>query len=101
METIVLILIGVVGLTLGYVLGNHEARRKAIDFVNTEQSARKQNRKKMIMAEIDEKGKITNDDVQDLFGVSHSTATRYFDELQEDGLVEEVGEGRGTYYERV
>ncbi|MBL7045728.1 MAG: DeoR family transcriptional regulator [Parcubacteria group bacterium] len=101
MEIFILVTIGFVAILLGYVLGNHEAREKAIAFVNSEQSGRKRNRKKMIMTEIKERGKITNDEVQALFDVAHSTATRYFDELQEEGKIVERGEGRGVYYERI
>lgn len=101
MEIFVLSLIGITALVLGYILGNQDAREKAILFVNAEQHGRKENRKKMIIAELKEKGKITNDDVQALFDVSHSTATRYFDELQEEGKIIERGEGRGIYYEKL
>lgn len=45
-----------------------------------------------------ENKKITNKRVQELCGVSKSTATRYLDKLEE-GYLEKIGEtGKGTYY---
>ena len=42
--------------------------------------------------------RITNDTYQELTGVSHATATRDLQRLEELGLVKEEGTGRGTYY---
>ena len=47
------------------------------------------------------KGKTTvaNDEIERFLGVSDSTATRYMDELEKEGVVEQVGkEGRGVHY---
>lgn len=42
--------------------------------------------------------RITNDIYQELAGVSHSTATRDLQKLEELGLLEQKGGGRGIYY---
>jgi len=81
-----------------YLLINQDARERAIAHINQESHQKKESRKKQIIERLRQDKKITNDDVQALFGVSHSTATRYFDELQEEGKIEESGEGRGTFY---
>jgi len=59
----------------------------------------KQKRKELVLELLKEKKKITNDDVQKLFKVSDTTATRYMDELEQDGKIKQVGkEGRYVYY---
>jgi|SRR3989344_1179276 len=47
-------------------------------------------------------GRVTNDDIQKLLGVSDATATRYLETLEKEGLIRQVGgEGRGVYYEKI
>jgi Fic family protein len=47
-------------------------------------------------------GRITNNDVEGLLGVSDATATRYLDELEKSGKIRQVGNtGRGVYYEKI
>lgn len=49
------------------------------------------------MAQISDK--ITNNDIEQTLGVSDSTATRYLQELEEQGKIEQVGrEGRAVFY---
>lgn len=48
---------------------------------------------------LQENGKITNDEYQELTKISDSTATRDLDELEKLGLIEQVGKrGKGVYY---
>lgn len=45
------------------------------------------------------KEQVTNNDVEKLLGVSDSTATRYLDELEEEGKINQVGTtGQGVFY---
>lgn len=61
--------------------------------------ARIEKRKTRIMERAKREGKITNDDVEDLFCISDSTARNYLNELEEEGKLTQVGEsGRGVYY---
>lgn len=44
--------------------------------------------------------RVTNDEVEELLGVSDATATRYLEALEQEGYLRQVGEqGRGVYYE--
>lgn len=46
--------------------------------------------------------RITNEDVERILGVSDSTATRYLDELEKEGVLRQVGRtGRHVFYEKV
>mgnify|MGYP001579773126 CR=1 FL=1 len=54
-----------------------------------------------IMELVDEKEKITNNDVEELLGVSDATATRHLDALEKSGFLRQVGRtGRHVFYER-
>lgn len=47
----------------------------------------------------DSQEEVRNDDVEGLLGVSHATATRYLDELEKEGFIEQKGKvGRGVTY---
>ena len=59
-------------------------------------------REEKILDFIDEKGRITNDELQALLGIADSTATKYLQELEDKGLIKQQGEtGRSVYYEKV
>ena len=52
-----------------------------------------------ILEVISEKGEISNNDVQKIFGVSDATATRYLDKLEKADRIEQIGViGRGVIY---
>ena len=56
--------------------------------------------KKKILELLKEKNKITNNDIEKLLGVSDATATRYLDELEKQGKIEQIGKtGRSVYYQ--
>ncbi|QSH39058.1 DUF977 family protein [Candidatus Kaiserbacteria bacterium] len=58
-----------------------------------------QKRKERILDSALRRGRITNDDVEDLFCVSDSTARNYLNELEEEGHLAQHGEsGRGVFY---
>jgi len=62
----------------------------------------KDDKKKMIMKFMKEKGKINNDQAEQLAGVSDSTAERYLDELENEGKIKQIGKtGKHVYYEIV
>jgi predicted HTH transcriptional regulator len=56
-------------------------------------------RKKRILEQAKATGKITNDDVEDLFCISDSTARNYLNELEQEGKLSQVGTtGHGVHY---
>jgi len=56
-------------------------------------------RKERIMDKAIRQGRITNDDVEDLFCVSDATARNYLNDLEEDGHLLQNGEsGRSVFY---
>lgn len=60
------------------------------------QQSEKEARKERILKMLEEKGTITNDDIEGPLGVSHPTAANYLHELVEEGKIEMTGE-RGRF----
>ncbi len=52
----------------------------------------------MVMELAHRQERITNNDVEDMLGVSDATASRYLSQLKKKGALLQEGEGRGTYY---
>jgi len=55
--------------------------------------------KERILKELQEKEKITNNDVEKLLGVSDATATNYLQELENENKIKQIGKtGRSVFY---
>ena len=55
-----------------------------------------------ILKYINSKKQIRNDDIEKLFRVSDSTATRYLQELKDTGKIKQIGKlGKYVYYEKI
>jgi len=68
--------------------------RKKIEEVIVYRSSKRERveeRKKKNLEVLKEQGKITNDDVQKLLGVSDATATNYLQELENERKINQVG----------
>jgi len=73
--------------------------KEVMSGINKERSKIKKERKSKILEAVQSDGKIDNDSVQSLFGISDATATNYLSELEKEGKLEQIGEaGRGIYY---
>lgn len=82
-------------------IDQHFRKRKTKSF-NEEQTENKERNKQRIYDLLETKQSLTNNDVEKTLGISDATATRYFDELEKEGKVRQVGEtGRYVSYERV
>ena len=81
------------------------ARKKKAE--NPEAAQKKQNIKKLKQyikhdPDIRQTGKITNNDVERILGVSNATAWRYLEEMEKKGKIKQVGKtGKHTYYEKI
>lgn len=60
------------------------------------QQTKKQSQKEKILQMIREKGKVTNDDIEKMLGVSDASVTNYLSELEREGNIEQIGE-RGRF----
>ncbi|MEX2304939.1 MAG: DeoR family transcriptional regulator [Waddliaceae bacterium] len=63
------------------------------------QSDEKEKNLERLVVYLEDHDTITNDDVEALLDVSHATATRYLDELEDEDLIEQIGiTGRAVHY---
>jgi len=79
---------------------HHGEPMNPLDAANDARQQEKARNRQALMEYLDSHERITNDDVERILNVSHATATRYMDEMQEEGLVHEVGEGAATHYKK-
>ena len=83
---------------VGIALGMYIARRNKGGLIS-EQETRKAENKQKILAFVQERGKIQNNDVEKLAGVSNATAERYLNELEREGkLVQHGTIGQSVFY---
>jgi len=95
MSYLVLIIVAVIGIALGMYI----ARRKANAGFIAKQMEQKIENKQKILAFVQANGKIQNNDVEKLVGVSNATAERYLDELEKEGkLVQHGVIGQSVFY---
>ena len=96
MNYFLLAIVAVVGVALGMYLAE---RGKEAGAFNTEQSKQKEANKEKILALLREQESVANNDIEKLLGVSDATATRYLNELEQEGKVQQIGvTGRGVGY---
>lgn len=83
----------------GIALGMYLARRKANAGFIAKQTEQKTENKQKALAFVQEHGKIQNNDVEKLAGVSNATAERYLDELEKEGKLTQHGIiGQSVFY---
>lgn len=106
MKIFIYILLGVV---VGIIISRFIAFRKrktvmsvgekALKDLNEEKKMKREERKRKIMELFKKQEKVTNNDVEKLLGVSDASVTSYFDELEAEGKIKQIGgERRNTYY---
>jgi Fic family protein len=112
---IILIIAGIIAVALGYWFGKKHSPKMANESEGEEKSGEKkisliekhgEEKKRNLEAILGlmESGNqpLTNNQVEQMLGIPESTVTRYFDELEKEGKVKQVGKtGRDVFYERV
>ena len=74
-------------------------KRSAAAQLIDENAAKKAENLKKVEDFIADKDRFTNDDIQNLLGVSNTTTGRYLDELEAAGKIIQHGDtGKGVYY---
>ena len=96
MSNLTLIIIAVVGIVLGYWLAK---RKQCAVGGGTKRSKEKEENKQKILDYLYENGRVTNNNVEKLTGVTHSSAERYLDELEKEGKITQHGNvGTDVFY---
>lgn len=99
----------VAGLIIGFALKNKRRTKTKIKEVvkevpvgQSEDEIKKQQNLKKIKSYLADHGKVTNEEIVKLLGVSDATVVRYMDELEKSNLIRQVGKtGVSTYYEKI
>ncbi len=95
MNYFILFLVAIVGIALGMYI----ARRNATTGFIAKQMEQKSQNKQEILEFVQQHGKIQNNDVEKLAGVSNATAERYLDELEKEGKLTQHGTiGQNVFY---
>ena len=82
-----------------FVLGKQAVGPQEKQAVKTSDKSKKGKAKQKILDLLQQQGRVTNNDVENLIGVSDATATNYLDELEEEGLIVQQGKtGRSVFY---
>lgn len=101
MAILIYILIGIIaGLIIGYFWYKKALPPKDIETgIMTDQMREKEENLQKIREYIIGKDKITNEEIQELLNTSNATTARYFNELETEGLIKQVGDsGQSVYY---
>lgn len=100
-----LILIGLAGVALGTYLGRQGAAKRVEkkEMLVEQQAEEKEANLQRVLAFFDEApdGRVVNNDIEKLLGVSDATATRYLEELEKAGKIRQIGAiGQAVHYEK-
>lgn len=91
-------LILIFAVVVGIALGVYFIQRKDIGLISKQSKTKAKNIEK-VLDFVRENGKIKNDDVEKLVGVSNATAERYLNELEKQGKIEQHGViGQNVFY---
>ena len=94
MNYLLLAIVAIAGIALGMYL----VQRGKSGLIS-EQEVRKTENKQKILEFVQANGKIQNNDVEKLVGVSNATAERYLNELEKEGKVAQHGAiGQNVFY---
>jgi Fic family protein len=110
MQTLILIIVGIVAVGLGYWLGRNKSKKggcvnnndaeKKTGLIEQQAEEKKRNLEAILGLMRSGNQPLTNNDVEAMLGIPESTVTRYFDELEKAGKVRQIGQtGRDVAYE--
>ncbi|MDE1971227.1 MAG: hypothetical protein KGI50_06675 [Patescibacteria group bacterium] len=100
--SVVLAVIALVGLGIYEFMKKQSVAMSATETKNKQTENKEQEKKALL--DFMESGNqlLTNEHVRMMLGISEATATRYFDELEKEGKIRQVGkEGAHVFYEKI
>lgn len=103
MKIIIPVILGVIAVVLGYWLGKRkspgETRVKEIGLIEQQAEEKRRNKEAILGLMVSGNQPLTDDQVEKMIGIPESTVTRYFDELEKEGKIKQVGKtGRDVFY---
>ncbi|MEK7200697.1 MAG: DUF977 family protein [Patescibacteria group bacterium] len=102
MNKIIFFILGVVvGGTLVWLVVKMTERKKKETLIQR-QAREKETNKEAVLGLLETQGKLTNNHIEMMLGISDATAERYLNELEKEGKVRQVGgTGSGVFYEKI
>ncbi|MDE2188234.1 MAG: hypothetical protein KGJ35_00690 [Patescibacteria group bacterium] len=102
MVSIILAVVALVGLGIYELTKKPNAAMPATETKN-KQTENKEKEKKALLDFMESGNQpLTNEHIRMMLGISEATATRYFDELEKEGKIKQVGkEGAHVFYEKI
>ena len=97
------ILIFILGVIVGVITGLIWVfcRKKNKVSLIKQQAEEKQRNKTKILELLENRGRLANDQIEQALSISDATATRYLEELEQEGKIKQVGQtGKHVYYEK-
>ncbi len=103
MKYLIYIIIAVVGIWLGKSMASkRKSGNKQATADKKDRFEKKKENKEKILTLFKHRDTIVNNDVEKLIGVSDSMATKYLQELEDDGKIEQIGStGHAVYYRKL
>ncbi len=103
MNTLIII---ITSLILGFLLGKYSSKNTIFKNESKglikKQTEEKTKNKEKILKLLETQGTITNNQIEQILGVSDATAERYLQELEDEGTIKQVGKtGRDVFYEKI
>jgi Fic family protein len=101
MSQILIFVVGAVVVGIVMLIVMKEPKGSGIDSeLIKKQAKEKEENKKRILEFFGSRGSVSNDEIQNLLGVSDATAERYLHELEQEGRIQQVGStGSGVTYQ--
>jgi len=104
-DYVLLFLVGIIGVYVGRQVATRRMLKtstQAYDAATTAVEKRKREAKDKILTLFEKQERITNNNVEQLIGVSDATATRYLQELEDEGKIVQHGKrGKHVFYTRI
>ena len=101
-----LVLIFVIGIAVGGALAHFfrskDKKESSAVGIIKEQAKDKEENKQRILKLLETQASLTNNQIEELLGISDATATRYLEELEQEGHVRQIGiTGRQVHYKKI
>ncbi|MBU6231234.1 MAG: hypothetical protein KGI50_05740 [Patescibacteria group bacterium] len=102
MVSVVLAVVALVGLGIYEFMKKPNAAMPTAETKNKQTENKEQEKKALLDFMESGNQPLTNEHVRMMLGISEATATRYFDELEKEGKIRQVGkEGAHVFYEKI
>jgi Fic family protein len=101
------LIITIVSLGVGFLLGIYSYKNNIVgsskkDLIGKQREEKKRNKEAIIGLMESGNQPLTNNRVEQMLGISDATAERYLHELEDEGIIRQVGKtGRDVFYEKI